>query len=158
MQQTARYEVKNAAIVVSKRPWVACAVAIMLVASATCARRIDNVTRPPDTQLVRTMPNPDGCYMQAWDRAQYTGQSDYINGPRTYADLRNMPNQANWEKRIASVRVGPTAVGTAFTEPKLAGTSFQFGQRAEFATLPDRVNGRIASMQIRCVAASEGKR
>ena len=123
--------------------------AVLLFASA-CARRGDNhVVRPPES-IFRTMPNPDGCYMQVWETAQYAGMSDYINGPREYASLRKMPNNRSWRNRIASVRVGPTAMVTAFADEEFSGATFQLTADSAHRQLPGGIAGEIESVRVTC--------
>lgn len=113
------------------------------------------MTRPPEA-LFRAMPNPDGCYLQVWNGPQYTGQFDYINGPRSYPTLRSMANQRNWQRRIASVRVGPTATATAFPDENFQGGAFELAARAQFSTLPEIITRRISSLRIQCGETTSG--
>ena len=97
----------------------------MLLLVSACARGPDSeVVRPPDSGF-RGMPNPSGCYIQVWEFADFTGTSDYINGPRAYASLRRMSNNRSWQNRIVSVRVGPTATVTAFAAEDFRGCGAQ---------------------------------
>ena len=121
---------------------------LMLVVMA-CTPALDRQTRSPEAERV-TMPSPDGCYVQVWDGPQHTGTSDYINGPRAYAELVEMPNGRRWDNRIASVRVGPSATATAYVDDNFEGASLQLDQRAAYPTLPADVTGRIASLRIDC--------
>jgi hypothetical protein len=124
-------------------------VAVLLFASA-CARRGDNhVVRPPES-IFRTMPNPDGCYMQVWETAEYAGMSDYINGPRDYASLRRMPNNRSWRNRIASVRVGPNAIVIAFADEDFRGATFQLTADSAHRKLPGGITGEIESVRVTC--------
>ena len=131
----------------SLRPYL---VAVLLLASA-CARRADNqVLRPPDS-IFRTMPNPDGCYMQVWETAEYAGMSDYINGPRDYASLRRMPNNRSWQNRIVSLRVGPTATVTAFADEDFRGAALQLHADSGHRQLPGSISGQIESVRVSCM-------
>jgi len=134
------------------RSWLLMALLIPL----GCARRTDTVTRAPDT-LFRTMPNPDGCYLQVWDGPAYTGQFDYINGPQAYTTLRDLPNQRNWDRRIASLRIGPAASAAAFTEEVFRGPSVEFLPGTDLRTLPENLNRRIASLRVQCLGASNAR-
>jgi hypothetical protein len=100
------------------------------------------------------MPSPDGCYVQVWAQPQFMGPFDYINGPQSYADLWNMPHRLNWDNRIVSVRSGPTAIATAYTERNFQGASLQLGERKDFATLPKQLDRTISSLHVRCADAS----
>jgi hypothetical protein len=101
------------------------------------------------------MPNPDGCYVQVWDGPKYTGTGDYISGPQSYPHLRSMPNQRNWNRRIVSVRVGPTAIATAFPEENFRGGAYDLPQSATFSTLPDTMTRRISSLRIQCSGVTD---
>ena len=100
-----------------------------------------------------TMPNPDGCYLQVWDGPDFNGASEFINGPRRYEHLRDLPGRLSWKGRIRSVRVGPTARATAWSDEGFEGTSLLLTTdrpRAEgFATLPVDVE----SLDVRCATA-----
>jgi hypothetical protein len=103
-----------------------------------------------------TMPSPDGCFVRVWD-GLLIGGSDYINGPRYYPSLRDMPGGRLWNNRILSAKVGPAAIVTAWAD---ASASNQEGKASSAAasrrvdcippadlmkTLPPRlVNQRIS--------------
>jgi hypothetical protein len=92
--------------------------------------------------------------VQVWAQPQFMGPFDYINGPQSYADLRNMPHRLNWDNRIVSARSGPTAIATAYTERDFQGVSLRLGERKDFATLPKQLDRTISSLHIRCADQS----
>lgn len=96
------------------------------------------------------MPNPDGCYMQVWETAEYAGMSDYINGPREYASLRAMPNKRTWQRRINSVRIGPVASVTVFTDEGFRGAAFELNADSAHRQLPGGIAGQIESVRVNC--------
>jgi hypothetical protein len=100
-----------------------------------------------------SMPSPDGCYLQVWDGPGFSGASEFINGPRRYEHLRDLPGRLNWRGRIRSVRVGPTARAIAWSNEGFEGESLLLTTdrpRAEgFATLPVD----IESLDVRCASA-----
>jgi hypothetical protein len=100
-----------------------------------------------------TMPSPDGCYLQVWDAPSFNGASEFINGPRRYEHLRDLPGRLSWKGRIRSVRVGPTAHAIAWSNEGFKGASLLLTTdrpRSEgFATLPVDVE----SLDVRCVSA-----
>jgi hypothetical protein len=100
-----------------------------------------------------TMPSPDGCYLQVWDSPGFNGASEFINGPRRYEHLRDLPGRLSWKGRIRSVRVGPTAHAIAWSNEGFKGASLLLTTdrpRAEgFSTLPVDVE----SLDVRCVSA-----
>jgi hypothetical protein len=130
----------------SLRPYLA---AVLLLVSA-CAGRGDNQVLRPSDSIFRTMPNPDGCYMQVWETAEYAGMSDYINGPRDYASLRRMPNNRSWQNRIVSVRVGSTATVTAFADEDFRGATLQLPADTAHRQLPGGIAGQIESVRVSC--------
>jgi hypothetical protein len=113
--------------------------------SAECgARAAQNWTR--------TMPSPDGCFVQVWNDSGFAGNSDFINGPNQYAHLRDLPHRRSWKDRISSLRLGPGASAMAWSGEQFTGQSLSLtadaGERGTFAVLPLE----IQSLDIRCVA------
>ena len=126
------------------------AVFVLFLFVSACARGVDNdVVRPPESGF-RGMPNPSGCYMQVWEFADFTGTSDYINGPREYGSLRQMPNNRTWQNRIVSVRIGPTAAVTVFTEEDYRGQVLHLPPDSSHPQLPEGVSGQIESLRVSC--------
>lgn len=101
-------------------------------------------------QRAWTMPSPDGCYVQVWDRPGFTGVSEFINGPRRYEHLRDLPGRLSWKGKIRSLRLGPAAAGIAWTGEGFEGTNLVLAidnrQPDRFAELPMNVE----SLDIRC--------
>ena len=126
------------------------AVFVLLLFVSACARGADNdVVRPPESGF-RGMPNPSGCYMQVWEFADFMGTSDYINGPREYASLRQMPNNRTWQNRINSVRVGPTAAVTVFTEENYRGQVLQLPPESSHPQFSEGFSAQIESLRVSC--------
>ena len=96
------------------------------------------------------MPSPDGCYVRVWDRPGFTGASDFINGPRRYDQLRDLPGDRAWKNRIKSLDLGPTAAAVVSSEEGFRGKSAlllaESGKEGKFASLPVP----IQSLDIRC--------
>jgi hypothetical protein len=95
------------------------------------------------------MPSPDGCYVRVWDRPALAGTTDFINGPRRYNQLRDLPGGRSWSKRIKSLQLGPRAVALFYTEEEFRGKSVRLmpdGERGGFSV----VAGPIQSLDIRC--------
>jgi hypothetical protein len=96
------------------------------------------------------MPSPEGCYVQVWDQPKFTGQSDFINGPREYEHLRDLPGRRNWDERIRSVSLGPGAVAVAWSDERFQGRSVLMTsdarERGRFAEL----GVSVQSLVIRC--------
>ena len=117
-----------------------------------CAKRTD-VIHPGENVARTTMPNPEGCYIQVWDAASFTGNSDFINGPRAYPVRREMPNGQRWHNRILSLRVGPMATATVFTQENLQGPNLRLAARTDTPQLNDQFASRIVSLRIDCASS-----
>ena len=96
------------------------------------------------------MPNPDGCFVQVWDGPQFTGRSQFVNGPRSYPTLNALATEESWAKRIRSAKAGPAATVTAWTGQNLTGVSFVLQADREYPTLPPGFDRAIESMSISC--------
>jgi len=109
----------------------------------------------PAQNLTRTMPSPDGCFVQVWNGAGFAGTSDFINGPVEYRHLRDLPSRRSWKDRIGSLRLGPRASAVAWSAEQLSGRSLMLTadsrEQGAFAALPLK----IQSLDIRCVARPE---
>lgn len=114
---------------------------MLAVATFACA---------PTPQSVKTMPNPDGCFVQVWDGPRFTGRSYFVNGPRSYSTLNAFANNEDWAGRIRSAQAGPAATVTAWTDEKLTGASFVIQADREYPTLPLGFDRAIESMSISC--------
>jgi hypothetical protein len=104
------------------------------------------------SSLVRgmTAPNPSGCYIQVFDKERLQGAADFINGPRRYSTLANLPNGARWNDRIRSLEVGPAATGTIWTGPNRTGKSMDIRLDRPYPVLPADFSGKVQSMDLQC--------
>ena len=118
----------------------------VLIAGPACA------ARPQDPQ--RTMPSPEGCFVQIWDAPRFTGMQDVINGPRGYANLRDLPGGRLWNDRIRSARVGPAATAMVWSDENFQGASLRLSANNEYPLLPQEFAGRIESMDIMCMGVA----
>jgi hypothetical protein len=104
----------------------------------------------PAQSLGRTMPSPDGCFVQVWNGAGFAGTSDFINGPVEYRHLRDLPSRRSWKDRIGSLRLGPKASAVAWSAEQFSGRSVMLAadsrEQGAFAALPLK----IQSLDIRC--------
>jgi hypothetical protein len=98
------------------------------------------------------MPSPDGCFVEVWDRPSFTGTADYINGPRVYANLRDMPGGHLWNNRIGSVKTGPAATATVWSDENLRGQTMQLRSDTAYSSLPETLSGKINSLEISCAS------
>jgi hypothetical protein len=118
-----------------RRAWLI----LLMVLSAGCSARLGYATR--------TMPNPDGCYVQVWDRPGFTGSSDFINGPFQHRHLRDLAGRRSWDDRIRSMAPGPSTSAVAWSGEDFSGRSLVVtADRGPLAAVPVD----IQSLDIRC--------
>jgi hypothetical protein len=98
------------------------------------------------------MPNPTGCYVQVWDAPKATGTSEYINGPAKHVTLRDLPGRRMWSNRIRSLRLGPAANATVWTDENFGGKSERLIE-VDYMQLPPALSAKIQSMEITCLAS-----
>jgi hypothetical protein len=101
-----------------------------------------------------TMPSPDGCYVQVWDRPGFNGISEFINGPRRYEHLRDLPGRLSWKGKIRSLRLGPAAAGIAWTSERFEGSNLVL---VTDSRQPDRfadLSMNVESLDVRCNSAA----
>jgi hypothetical protein len=103
------------------------------------------------------MPSPDGCFVQVWDAPHFMGITDYINGPRAYLTLRDLPGARVWTRRIHSLKTGVAARTTVYGAEDFSGPSLRLLPDREYRTLPESLSGRIASVNIQCEQSSPAK-
>jgi hypothetical protein len=101
-------------------------------------------------RAITTMPSPDGCYLQVWDQPRFAGASDFINGPRRYDNLRDVPGNRRWTNRIKSVRLGPRAIAIAWSDEQFRGKNAVLIADSRQGTFPT-VPATIQSLEIRCL-------
>jgi hypothetical protein len=102
-----------------------------------------------------TMPNPDGCFVQVWDAPHFAGAADYINGPREYSTLRDLPGGRRWSGRIRSLTVGPQALAIVHADEHFRGPSVRLSEGRRYVELPSSIGGDIESLQIECAVRAE---
>ena len=96
------------------------------------------------------MPDPGGCYVLVYEEPNFMGPREFINGPGKHATLENLPFRANWQRRIRSVEVGPTASAAIWEGKGSQGTSQALSPDSRYAELSKPLNGRAQSLEIRC--------
>jgi hypothetical protein len=116
----------------------------LLAASTACAHAA------PPARL--RAPNPNGCYAVVYERPMFEGAGDVLNGPERLPTLEQLvqTNQETWRRRIRSLRVGPAAIVTAYTEAAFKGESRQFRAESEHRQLEQALSARIESLDIMC--------
>jgi hypothetical protein len=121
----------------------------VIAACSGCASTSDSTERTSARGV--TAPNPNGCYIKVFDQPQMRGQADFINGPRRYVTLSQLPNGANWSKRIRSLQVGPGATATMWSDVNFEGMSWAMRVDTAYPTLPPGLEGSVQSMDVRCM-------
>ncbi len=124
---------------------VFCLLLVVVGTGASCAAR-----QPP--LIGMNAPDPNGCYVQVYEGDRFIGASDFINGPRRYATLGGLPNGANWSNRIRSVKVGPAATITVWTDAEFQGRSLHMAVDRAFSALIEGFVASIESMDVQCIA------
>jgi hypothetical protein len=117
--------------------------AIVLIVSAGCGHPPLQPLRPPD---------PAGCYAIVYERPDFQGAGDVLNGPARWPSLDQMTstNQPDWRHRIRSLRVGLAATVTGYTRPAFTGESQRFDPESSHPQLAPNVSGRIESLELTC--------
>jgi hypothetical protein len=102
-------------------------------------------------------PNPNGCYVIVYEREQFRGARELLNGPARLTTLRQLSetNEPNWENRIRSLRVGTTAIVTVYVEPAFKGQSQRVGPETQHARLGESFSARIRSLELACAAEKD---
>jgi hypothetical protein len=85
-----------------------------------------------------------------WDQPNFAGAADYINGPRRYATLRDMPRRRNWADRIQSLKVGPSSVVTVWAQENFRGNILRATSNVAHPVLPGEWAGQIEAMAVEC--------
>jgi hypothetical protein len=97
-----------------------------------------------------TLPSPEGCFVQVWEQPFFTGPSDYINGPRRYPTVGDMPGRRDWRNRIRSLKVASSASVTVWSEENFSGSAVRAARNAAHPELPDSLTARIQSIVVEC--------
>ena len=129
------------------------ALVCLLILSLTLIGCASRAVRQGET----TMPSPDGCFIQVWDAPSHTGITDYINGPRSWMNLRDLPGGREWTNRIRSMKTGVRTRATVYADENFSGPSMRLVADREYPTLVAGVSGRIASMTIDCAPPPPAK-
>jgi hypothetical protein len=104
-----------------------------------------------------TMPNPEGCFVQVWDGPRHTGITDYVNGPKAWPNLRDMPGARVWANRIRSMKTGVTARAIVYAGENFEDANIRLVPDRDYPVLPEAISGRIASMNIECIQPTSTK-
>ena len=97
------------------------------------------------------MPSPEGCFVHVWDAPKLAGTSDFINGPRDYPTLRDLPGGRLWRNRIRSAATGPVATVTLWTDENFRGGSFTLRPDTEYPGFPEALVAEAESMNVLCL-------
>ena len=96
------------------------------------------------------MPDPAGCFALVYEGMQFSGAREYINGPRKYPNLTDLPFRVNWRQRIRSVQVGTRAVVTVWTDEEFRGTSQQLPRDSVHPALARGLDREAESLEVAC--------
>ena len=121
---------------------------VAVVLLAACSSRL---VRTPGGGSA-TMPDPGGCYVLVYERPQFLGAHEFLNGPRKYSRLSDLPFGANWRRRIRSAEVGPQASVTMWADAGFQGPSQTLGPGTKQGELADALSGRVESVDVGCTA------
>ncbi len=121
--------------------------AILLGSGLACG------SAPP--RISMRAPNPNGCYVMIFEQPGFESAGDVLNGPGKWPSLETLreTNHSRWTNRIRSLRVGPAATVTAFTQPKFAGQSEQYPAGTAHPMLTPPFSTTIQSLEIACNAS-----
>jgi hypothetical protein len=97
-----------------------------------------------------TLPSPDGCFVQVWEQPFFVGSADYVNGPRKYPTVRDMPGRRDWRNRIRSLKVGSSASVTVWSQESFSGSALRATRNAAHPELPEGLTARIQSIVVEC--------
>jgi len=96
-------------------------------------------------------PNPNGCYVFAYDRPDFRGDRVVLNGPERWRTLERLRvDQVDWRKRIRSFDVGPAATLIVYTGSNLTGVSQRFVPGSRLSRLEGELNQAIESLELSC--------
>lgn len=99
----------------------------------------------------RTAPDPTGCYVQIYSEPDYKGAREFVNGPRKYATLSNMPGRVSWRNRIKSLRVGPAITQVVlWTDEVFTGARWRLEGDRSIPRLNAPMSGAVESLEIDC--------
>ncbi len=97
--------------------------------------------------MFRTAPNPNGCYAQLFSDKQFSGRSDYVNGPRRIPDVRA---DSRWRAGVRSLQTGPATMVTFWSEDNYRGSLLRVGSDQRNSEISDALGVAAASLQISC--------
>jgi hypothetical protein len=101
-------------------------------------------------------PNPNGCYVFVFDKPDWQGAREVLNGPGRWPNLERLRlDQEDWRNRIRSLDVGPAATVTVYTDATYAGMSRKFAPGSRPARLDNEISARIESLDVACPANTQ---
>jgi Peptidase inhibitor family I36 len=117
---------------------------LFLTAAIACGR--------PAIQVGLRAPDPTGCYVIVYERANFSGAGDVLNGPARWPTLERIAstNEKNWRNRIRSLRVGSVATVSVYVDQDFKGASRRFLPKTEHPQLEQAFRGRIESLELAC--------
>lgn len=122
---------------------------MVMIAITGCAYK------PHRVGLGLPAPNPNGCYVLAYDLPEWRGAGVVLNGPARWPSLeRLLASEENWRNRIRSIVVGPIATVTAYTDSDFRGASRRLPANSQHSHLDDEFSARIESLELACLVSS----
>ena len=125
------------------RPIPVLALITAMLAAAACGR--------PHLRAAIPAPHPNGCYVMLYERPNFQGIGDVLDGPGEWQTLKRLPHpREDWAGRIRSLRVGAAATITVYTDAFFAGESQRFSSGTDHPILGAPLSGRIESLVMQC--------
>jgi hypothetical protein len=121
-----------------------CGISILGALITGCgARQVDVAPRAP---------NPNGCYALIFDQPAFRGTGDVINGPARWSILTGIPEaqQATWDDRIRSLRIGAAAILTVYAEREFKGKAREFTAGTALPQMDSALSSTIKSLALVC--------
>ncbi|HVT43693.1 MAG TPA: beta/gamma crystallin domain-containing protein [Thermoanaerobaculia bacterium] len=95
-----------------------------------------------------------GCWAHIWEGPNFAGRNNRIDGPGRWVNVGDLPgaDRKDWNDRINSVEVGPSATVTFWKHDNFRGDSIRLLAGERRATLDGRPDmaGAISSLEISC--------
>jgi hypothetical protein len=96
-------------------------------------------------------PDPTGCFVQVYEKPEFAGAREFLNGPHKYATLGNLPGNVSWRNRIRSLRVGPAITTvTLWTDEVFNGSAVRLGPDRAVPRLHEAFAAQVESLEIAC--------
>ena len=97
-------------------------------------------------------PNPNGCYVIVYERPDYQGAGEVLDGPVRLRSLERVPltKDEDWRNRIRSLRVGRAAIVSVYVNVDFTGDSRLLPPGTEQPRIENALAAGIESLQVSC--------